>query len=121
MKKGNVVKATETATVACEQERILWWRVLLLLLYLLLTSLCGVGSDTKHPLSRIQEVAGMVKGVEANNIGTRHWLRMNEDEEKGNIIELVCEVEVKLEAKEGKRVQGDRVELKKILWIFKFI
>ena len=28
---------------------------------------------------------------------------MNEDEEKGNIIELVCEVEVKLEAKERKK------------------
>lgn len=39
---------------------------------LFLTSLCGVRSDTQHPLSSIEEVAGMVEGVEANNISTCH-------------------------------------------------
>ena len=38
----------------------------------ILTSLCGVGSDTQHSFSRVQEVAGMVEGVESNDISTCH-------------------------------------------------
>lgn len=40
-----------------------------------LTSLCGVGPDTEHPLRGVQEVASVVEGMEANNISTRHRLK----------------------------------------------
>ena len=39
-----------------------------------LTSLCGVGSDTQHSLRSIQEVAGVVEGMEAHYVSTCHRL-----------------------------------------------
>jgi hypothetical protein len=37
-------------------------------------ALCGVGPDTQHPFSCIQEVSSVVERVEANDIGTCHRL-----------------------------------------------
>ena len=37
-------------------------------------ALCGVGPDTQHSLGSVEEVTGVVEGVEANDIGTCHGL-----------------------------------------------